>query len=77
MRRLRKGIYYEKNRNRYRVRVYKFNRATHCSYHPTLEEAEAALVAAKEARNSVQQPKQKVAAVVNIANLLGLATQRS
>lgn len=76
MPRLRKGIYYEKNRNRFRVRVYKFKRATHCSYHATLEEAEAALKAAMAARHFIQQPKPKVAAVVSISNLLGLATQR-
>jgi len=75
MLRLRKGIYYEKSRNRFRVRVYKFNRATHCSYHSTLEAAEAALKIAKATRDFVQQPKPKVAAVVSITNLLGLATQ--
>lgn len=71
MHRLQKGIYYEHNRKRYRVRVYKFSRVTHCSYHKTLEAAEAALETALRRRDSVQPPKQKTAAVVTTKNLLG------
>ena len=69
--RFRKGIFYEAKRKRYRVRVYKFSRVTHRSYHKTLEAAEAALAVALQHRNYVQPPKPKIAAVVSIKNLLG------
>lgn len=69
--RFRKGIFYEAKRKRYRVRVYKYSRVTHRSYHKTLEAAEAALASALHHRNDVQPPKPKVAAVVCIVNLLG------
>ena len=69
--RFRKGIFYEAKRKRYRVRVYKYSRVTHCSYHKTLEAAEATLDVALQHRNAVQPPKPKVAAVVCIKNLLG------
>jgi hypothetical protein len=67
----RKGIFYEASRDRYRVRLYKFNRVTHRSYHRTFEEAERALEEALGQRKFVERPKPKVAAVLSIKNMLG------
>jgi len=45
-----RGIYYEKKRNRYRVRLYHKHEVVHLSYHPTETEAEETLTNAKLAR---------------------------
>ena len=66
-----RGIYYEAARKRYRVRVYKFSKVTHRSYHRDLPTALLALEAALEHRDGVQPPKKKVAAVASVKNLLG------
>jgi hypothetical protein len=47
------GVWHEKNRNRYRIRLYAQRMVVHLSYHDTLEEAletyPAALAAQREA----------------------------
>lgn len=43
-----KGIYYESNRNRWRVRLYQGNLICHLSYHDSEEEARAAYETAKQ-----------------------------
>lgn len=47
--RLPRGIYFERARGRYRVRLYRRSKAVYLSYHPTLEEAVAALAQARAA----------------------------
>lgn len=42
-RKLPKGIWYEKSRGRYRVRVYSANKVYHLSYHRSLNEAKHTL----------------------------------
>ena len=64
------GIYYEEARDRYRVRVYKFNRPTHCSYHTTLDAAMLALDKALQAREHVRKPAPRVAQRLTLTNLL-------
>lgn len=70
MHKLRKGIYHEKGRSRYRVRLHKFGRVVHRSYHATLEEAEAALEVAIHDRREVPEPKPRVEAELTPQNLL-------
>lgn len=55
--RLPKGIYYEESRGRYRVRLYKRSKAVYLSYHPTLEEAVAALTQARQAVKQMRTPE--------------------
>lgn len=43
-----KGIYYEADRNRWRVRLYQGNLICHLSYHDTKEDAEMAYATAKQ-----------------------------
>ena len=65
------GIWFEAKRNRYRVRVYKYSKVTHRSYHRELPTALLALEAALEHRDGVTPPKKKVASAPTVKNLLG------
>jgi len=64
------GIYYEPARERYRVRVYKFNKVTHCSYHKDLGEAMAALDIAKEERELLTPDDKKPIRGATVKTLL-------
>lgn len=53
-----KGIYYERSRSRYRVRVYKFGNVVHCSYHRDIDLAVDALHDAKAERDNLEPEKE-------------------
>ena len=69
------GIYYEPARGRYRVRLYKFSKVTHCTYHTSLKEAKAALAAALEHREGVIEPTPHGPLVTTLQNLLHILTR--
>lgn len=67
---MKKGIYFEKTRQRYRVRIYKYGRMVHRSYHVTLSEAETALNEAEAERQTIQKPKRKKDKPLTTQNML-------
>jgi hypothetical protein len=69
---LRKGIFYEKERNRYRVRLHKFGIVIHRSYHKTLLEADTALDDALKIRVGLQPTVPPPEVPLTDANLLDL-----
>lgn len=66
-----KGIYYEANRNRWRVRLYQGNLICHLSYHDTKEDAEMAYATAKQtqAYKPDPQPRDKITTWTALAAL--------
>ena len=68
-----KGIWFEENRNRYRVRLYKNGKVVHRSYHTTYEAAESALRDALRTRHSAEPEQPRTTLPLTLDNLLILA----
>ena len=68
-----KGIWFEENRNRYRVRLYKNGKVAHRSYHNTYEEAESALRDAMRTRHTAEPEQPRTTLPLTLDNLLILA----
>lgn len=69
---LRKGIFFEKERSRYRVRIHKFGLVIHRSYHKTLKAAETALDKAEKLRDGLQPSAPPPEVLLTDENLLDL-----
>ena len=68
-----KGIWFEENRNRYRVRLYKNGKVVHRSYHTTYEAAESALRDALRTRHAAEPEQPRTTLPLTLDNLLILA----
>ena len=68
-----KGIWFEENRNRYRVRLYKNGKVAHRSYHNTYEAAESALRDALRTRHTAEPEQPRTTLPLTLDNLLILA----
>jgi len=70
------GIYFERARRRYRVRLHRYNKVVHCSYHKSLENAKKALEIATAFRIELSEPAKHRATAPTVQNLLGSLARR-
>lgn len=64
------GIYYERGRDRYRVRLHKYGKVVHRSYHESLQSALDALDLALAIRSEIARPAPKKEQLLTTENLL-------
>lgn len=63
------GIWFEEERSRWRVRLYKERKVVHLSYHPTFEEAEQVADKARQKRDELL-PQPEIRFASNVGDIL-------